>query len=276
MGKRVDSTRVGGHRSMRGEGAASASRSTLIHPALFHFRNCSPSSATLRAPTNLKDERDLLRFGLGLFSALALLEAERWPLRPHPQEWALSEEGLPILRREGQERLVDGESEPRNPVLSHASLLARLLGAKPAEEGGPWPAVPRRHRSAAGWNAWFAGLVGEDGTASARAGLLSLWELADRSGFKPGIPSAWGIGFTWSPSPNLPKGLQVFGCPNPLTLAASLAAWAGGGDGDGSLRPVQVPDATPYPFSALEPLASAALGEETAARVWMRRPPRGW
>ena len=253
---------------MHGEGAARAGDATLIHPAFFRFRNRSSSSATLRAPTNLRDEGDILRYGLGLFSALAFWEAEGWPRRPHPGEWAMGEDGMPALSGYGTAPRENGEEGTANPVLSHAALLARLLGAKRTEVGISRTPVPRRHRSAAGWNEWFSNLVGEDGTSSARAGLLGLWELADRSGFKPGVPSAWGIGFTWSPSPSLSTGIQTFGCPNPLALSAALAAWTEGGEE--ALRPVHVPDITPYPFSALEPLAAAALGEETSASVWMR------
>ena len=268
MEKRVGSTRVGGRCASSGDPAIGLHRPILVHPALLHLHGRSSSPGPLRAPTNLKDEGDILRYGLGLFSALAFLEAEGWPRRPHPGGWAMGEDGMPALSGYGTAPRENGEEGTANPVLSHAALLARLLGAKRAEVGGSRPPVPRRHRSAAGWNEWFSGLVGEDGTASARAGLLGLWELADRWGFKPGIPSTWGIGFTWSPSPSLSTGIQTFGCPNPLALSAALASWADGVGG--ALRPVHMPDITPYPFSALEPLAAAALGEETSASAWMR------
>lgn len=249
-----------------GEGARGAERGgpVLVHPALSRLSRdgrgfavgASRSAGSLRAPENLKGERDILRFALGLFTALALLEAEDWPLRPSAAQWALGADGLPAL--------LESESDlpAASPALSHGALLVRLLTGKRVSAEGPWPAVSKRHPAAAAWNAWLAGLktCGESGTLSAH--LHGLWALSDGAGLAPELPASWGVGVSWSRA--LPgDGLSALGAVGAHVLQATLSTLPP------SFSIARLGGTPPYPFAALEPLVALALGESDGGS-WMR------
>jgi DNA-binding NtrC family response regulator/tetratricopeptide (TPR) repeat protein len=238
---------------------------SLVHPALSRLSRDGSGFATggpwpddaLRAPENLRDELSVLRFGLGLFTALALFEAEGWPERPSPSRWAVAPDGLPVLMSAGQGAPSDGLSEP------HAALLHGLLAGRRAPRKPGWALVPRSHRSASGWNAWFREVRGDGRPVSCRRALLALWSFADRSGLDPQLPSSWGVAARWSGGGWAP-GLTTRTAQGAHALQAAL-----GLAGAESLV-VRLGGAPPYPYAALEPLAAAALGAKEA-RAWMGR-----
>ena len=237
----------------------------LVHPALSRFSRDGSGFATggpwpedaLRAPENLRDELAVLRFGLGLFTALALLEAEGGFDRPAPSRWAVAPDGLPVLMGPGQVAPSDGLSEP------HAALLHGLLAGRRAPRKSGWAPVPRTHPNAAGWNAWFREVRGEGQPVSCRTALLALWSFADRFGLDPGLPSSWGVAARWSGGGTAP-GLttQAVEGAHALQAAVGLA-------GAESLV-VRLGGAPPYPYAALEPAAAVTLGAKEA-RAWMGR-----
>jgi DNA-binding NtrC family response regulator/tetratricopeptide (TPR) repeat protein len=255
--------------SEKGKGAPGRSAPTvttrLVHPALSRLSRDGRGFATggpwpdgaLRAPENLRDELSVLRFGLGLFTALALLEAEGWPDRPSPSRWAVAPDGLPVLLSAGQGAPSDGLSEP------HAALLHGLLAGRRAPRKSGWALVPRSHRNAAGWNAWFREVRGEGRPVSCRTALLALWSLADRSGLDPALPSSWGVAARWSGGGSAP-GLTTQAAEGAHALQAAL------GLAGAECLVVRLGGAPPYPYAALEPLAAAALGAKEA-RAWMGR-----
>ncbi len=274
MEKRAGAARGGAH--ARASGRAAKNGQILVHPALAavpregrpigHRDNQNPA-ASLRSPRNLKAEGEILRFALGLLSALAFLEAEGWPWRPAPEGWALEREGLPIWT--GAEVAPPDEKPGGSDdlVRAHGALLFALLGGR-APEGRGWPTVPRRHRAFPLWNAWFAGFGTETTRRGARESLLELWELSGRAGLAPNVPSAWGVGIAWMPAPLPEAGLEILECGSSLALSAALSAWASGPEAP--LRPVALAGVPPYPLAALEPLASRILGGEDRGRDWMR------
>ena len=242
----------------------------LVHPALgpgLSWENDPSSAAISRSPLNLRGEEEILRFGLGLFSSLALLEAEGWPLRPGPRDWVLRPDGLPIFRA--------AESPPPDtpPLAAYAALIFRLLSGRPSPPQAPWPSVPRRHRRFAAWNGWLTSALAGNGeeTAPFRSRLLALWSLAG-DGPPPGLSPGWGLGFRW-----LPRG----GCSSPGVHAVRTAARSAllegvfglalpADRGGLALDPVPLGHPPPYPFAALEPLVRRVLGGQHEAQAWMR------
>lgn len=250
----------------RGEGARGAERggTVLVHPALSSLARdgrgfavgARRGAGSLRAPDNLKGERDILRFALGMFTALALLEAEDWPFRPSAAQWALGEDGLPALSE------PEPGSPAASPALSHGALLVRLLTGKRVLAQGPWPAVSKRHPAAAAWNAWLAGLKACPDNSTMGARLRGLWALAEGTGRSPGLPSSWGVGLGWSPA-LLGPGLSTLAAVGAHALQATLSTLPP------SFSMVQLGGTPPYPFAALEPLVASALGENGGG-AWMR------
>ncbi len=242
----------------------------LRHPA---FASPPPDGSqgdgvrtSLRSVRNLKDEADILRFALGLFSALAFLEAEGWPRVPSAEDWALNPSGLPVLAS-------GADGDPRQAPAQHAGLLYRLLGGRHFEPGSDPPSLPRRHKHYGLWNAWMADALNPDGgpAPTCRDLLIQLRDLADQSGLVPGLPSTWGTGVVWKPSVRRwPQGFEAFFGRTRTTMEAVFAL-AGAPDESGrTLAPVYIGDAPPYPFASLEPLVAHALGTDEAARDWMR------
>ncbi len=234
-----------------------------VHPALSALTRNDGGFAvgaprdprTLRAPDNLTGERDILRFALCLFSALALLEEEGWPFRPSAARWALAEDDLPALAG------FDSDAAGSPPGLDHGALLARLLTGKRASPEGPWPTVSRRHSAASAWNAWLAGLKRVPPGCSMRSHLQGLWSLAGGAGISPGLPSPWGVGISWSPAA-FGGGLHTLAADGGHALQAILTTLPD------TLTAVGLGGAPPYPYAALEPLVAEALGKDEA-RSWM-------
>ncbi len=237
----------------------------LVHPALCRLSRDGCGFAVgepwrdgdLRAPSNLKEEVPVLRFGLGLFTALALLEAEGWPLRPSPGRWAVAPDGLPVL--------LDGPGEAASayPAESHVALLHGLLAGRRSPPKSGWAPVPRRHAHAAGWNAWFGEVRGEGSPASCHRSLLALWAFADAARLAPQMPAAWGVAARWSVA--LPAGgFHPFAVDGPHEVQAAL-----GLAGPRAIA-VRLGGAPPYPYASLEPVVAVLLGAEEA-RAWMGR-----
>ena len=242
---------------------------SLRHPAFasgpLWGAHAAPSDATPRSPLNLKREDEILRFALGLFSALVFLEREGWPIRPCPESWLLDEDGLPRL-------LCPPEKSDSEATCSgHAALLFRLLAGRPAPAAGPWPTLPRRHKSFARWNAWLAAAreCGTQDAPSLQELLSSLWDLWASGIPGPELPAAWGVGAVWeAPVSQWPNGYSKFTGKTQRLLEGALAFACGSALGP-SLSPVFLGNPPPYPFAALEPLMAALLGGTDAARSWL-------
>ena len=274
MEKRAGAARGGAH--AQAHGGAVESGQVLVHPALPGVpcqgrplvpRGSPNRAAALRSPHNLKADSEILRFALGLFSALAFLEAEGWPWRPEPEGWALGGEGLPVWAGAEAPPPEEKAGESDDLVREHGALLLALLGGR-APAGRGWSSVPRRHRTFTLWNTWFTGFGTEMTRRGARESLLELWELSGRAGLVPDLPAAWGVGISWVPASLRGTGLEILECGSSLALNAALAAWASGSEAP--LRPVTLDGVPPYPLAALEPLASRILGGEDRGRDWMR------
>lgn len=241
----------------------------LLHPALAS----GPAWATGRAPElarglsplNLRDERGILRFALALFSALAFLEREGWPLLPAPCDWAIDAEGLPRLTE------PSGAAAP-SAGRAHGALVYRLLTGKAAPESGPWPSAWRRGRASQNWAPWFSELSesGEVQSASCRDLLGKLWGLAQERPARPELPASWGIGVVWEPPGELwSGGWHEVSAPSPALLDGLLSVAVSPLGGIPPLVPVFLGTPPPYPLASLEPLLTSLLGGEYAARAWM-------
>lgn len=251
MGKRVR----GPSSTFEGPHTGRAVPPGLRHPAFGEAREG-------RSPLNLRREEQVLRFGLGLFSALAFLEGERWPLEPAARQWAVTDMGLPVLAG-GEAPEAEGA-----PGRAHAALLYRLLTGRVPPPEGPWPSVPRRHAAFALWNRWFSTVSGDaDRSPACRSLLLDLWALADETDHAPSLPAGWGLGVCWEPGVRVRPGLQSLAAPAGFPFDA-LRDWAS--TSRSGMRQVPLGDGAPYPFASLEPLAAAALGDAAAGREWMR------
>jgi len=242
----------------------------LVHPALgpgLFWKSDPPAAGISRSLLNLRGEEEILRFGLGLFSSLAFLEAEGWPLRPGPGDWVLRPDGLPLYQ-------AAASPSPEDPQLSgYAALLFRLLSGHHPPPQGPWPSIPRRHRRFAAWNGWLASALAGDGEEGApfRSRLLGLWSLA-AEGPPPGLPPVWGLGFRWSPRGELSSpGLHAVHTESRSALVeAALGLALPRERGGFALDPVPLGHPPPYPFAALEPLIRQVLGGKREAEAWMR------
>ncbi len=241
-----------------------------MHPALGPGLSwgSDPSAAGIsRSPLNLRGEEEILRFGLGLFSSLAFLEAEGWPLRPGPRDWVLTPDGLPLFR-------AATSPLPDDPLLAgYAALLFRLLSGRHSPVQGPWPSIPRRHRRFAAWNGWLTSTLAGNGEEIApfRSRLLGLWSLAG-DGPPPGLSPGWGLGFRWVPPAEFSSpGVHAVRTATHSALLEAVFGLALSGDRGGlALDPVPLGHPPPYPFAALEPLVRQVLGGEHEAEAWMR------
>jgi len=247
------------------------SRLMLRHPAFppaVHFEPGGDAvGATLRSVRNLKDEGDILRFSIGLFSALAFLEAEDWPRIPSADDWAIGRDGLPSLTS------ASGDQAPEEAGRQHAALLYRLLGGKTPPPGTALPSLPHRHRHYAKWNAWLFSALKPDDTfrPSCRQLLLELWNLAAQSGMTPNLPTSWGVGVVWDRViESWPEGFEAIFSRTRTSMEAVFELASSPDEAGRKLTPVYLGDAPPYPYASLEPLLAGALGTPETARDWMR------
>ncbi len=246
-------------------------RLTLRHPAFPPGIHLEPGGdavgGALRSVRNLKDEGDILRFSIGLFSALAFLEAEDWPRVPSADDWALGGGGLPVLSAAAPKKA------PEEAGRQHAALLYRLLGGKTPPSGAALPSLPRRHRHYAKWNAWMASALKPDEVfrPSCRELLLALWNVAAQIGMAPNLPTSWGVGVVWEPAiERWPEGFEAIFSRTRTGMEAVFDLASSPDEAGRKLTPVYLGDAPPYPYASLEPLIASALGTEEAARDWMR------
>ncbi|MEW6758089.1 MAG: hypothetical protein AB1347_07700, partial [Acidobacteriota bacterium] len=240
----------------------------LLHPALDRGEAVQGPP---RSVLNLSGEVPVLRFSIGLFSALAFLEAQGWPWTPGPEGWALGEDGLP--------RWVAGprreSTEP--PAGAHAALLHRLLAGRPPGTSGRGAGLPRRLRLSGRWRDWLARSRPEEGlVASCRDLLLDLLDMAGSLGSQALPPGRWGLGVIWRPAADLRlPGFRVFRSGGEVDRAGALeAALDPAGEGR-TLTPVLLEGVAPYAFAGLEPLLVSSMGSPEGAREWMREALRG-
>lgn len=241
-------------------------RLSYRHPALSTGLNEENSAISgKRSLLNLKKEKDLLTFAVGLFSCLTFLEAEGWPLRPSPNDWILGLDGLPRLRSDAE------CSEKGDIVNAHAALMYALFsGSKPPSDGPP-PSLPRRHRHFALLNSWMALALKEQASTcgnGARVLLHELFKVVKNCRYDWKLPSRWGVGVTWKPVlDRWPAGMSFLRSANATGMEAALdMAVAFGGD---STRLVSVGTPPPYPYAGLEPLLTRLFGSGKEAREWL-------
>ena len=214
-----------------------------------------------------KTKRDILRFSIGLFSALAFLEAEDWPRIPSADDWAIGRDGLPALTH------ASGDQAPEEAGRQHAALLYRLLGGKTPAPGTALPSLPHRHRHYTKWNAWMALALKPDDTfrPSCRQLLLELWNVAVQSGTAPNLPASWGVGVVWEPTiGSWAEGFEAIFSRTRTGMEAVFELASSPDEAGRKLTPVYLGNAPPYPYASLEPLIAGALGTAEAARDWMR------
>jgi DNA-binding NtrC family response regulator/tetratricopeptide (TPR) repeat protein len=206
----------------------------------------------------------VVRFAVGLFSALAFLEAEGWPCRPSPGEWSANLDGLPRWSP------PPGPPYEVPPALGHARLLHRLLGGKQAREGQPWPRLPKRNGLSGAWDAWMGRAQSRGAEPGAcRALLLDLLDLAAPLGERGLLPAAWGVGLAWEAGRAWTNGLQRASVKSEAELRAAVAPPLLG-EAEGKPRPLHLGSVPPFPFGGLEPLLSGLLGGVEEARAWLR------
>jgi len=229
----------------------------LLHPGL--PPGTGEQALSLR---NLAGERETARFAAALFSALAFLEAEGWPLRPGPGPWALGRDGLPVP--------APGELPPSDgdPVQAFGALVLRLLAPRAPNRGGT-PSLPRNLRRREAWQAFADRCAsGGEGEFPCRSLLLDLLEIASSLDALP--PARWAYGVVAGPVGLRQRpGLSLFPTRSNWEREALRAEALFPAGGEGGLLPLSLRGAAPYPLAGLEPLLVLCLGSEGAARRWV-------
>ena len=241
-----------------------AKRLVYRHPSL----TISVQDTRTRSVTNLRKEKELLRFASGLFSSLAFLEAEGWPIRPSPEDWVLGVDNLPRLKPTIAECSREGDV-----VKAHASLLYALFsGSRPPLEGKP-PSLPRRHRHFALLNSWMALALKEPASnpgPGARVLLYELFKIVKDCGYEWELPPRWGVGVKWrSAFKKWPGGINFFKCTHGTAVDAALDMASGALPGTVEAGSVNLGTPDPYPYAGLEPLLAELLGSRREARAWL-------
>ena len=231
------------------------SRRFLWHPAL--VPRTFEDSGALRGLANLRGEQALVHALLAILSGLAAIETEKGASWPSPADWALGEDGFPVLRQESN-GLAGEESLAR-----HLQLFLGLFGGRTARDGCS-VVLPRRHPHHDKLSSWFGRWI--SGNSPAKDALLDLIELVESAGIEPGeFPCEWGCSALWNPSLEITSpGMRKLRAHARSELSA-LAGWCA----KLGYRRVRLAEA-PYPFSGLEPIARAALNcSEKEARAWL-------
>ncbi|MGC8762432.1 MAG: sigma 54-interacting transcriptional regulator [Acidobacteriota bacterium] len=244
-------------RDPKSPGEANREGPILLHPGLPPGR-----AGEVLSPQNLAGERETARFAVGLFSALAFLEAEGWPFRPGLRFWGVGRDGLPLPAA------AEAGAPEEAPARTFGALVLRLLSPRGTPRGAA-PPLPRNLRRREAWRA-FAGRCGEGGGGEfpCRSLLLGLLDIASSLEALP--PPRWSYGV-------LADGAGLRRRPG-LHLYPAQGGWEGEAlraeallpsGGEGPLRAVSLQGIAPYPLAALEPLLALCLGSEEAARRWM-------
>lgn len=231
------------------------SRCFLWHPAL--GPRAFEDRGALRGLANLRGEQALLHALLGVLSGLAAIEAVKGAQPPAPSDWALADDGFPVLRQESNGLPVD-ESLAR-----HLQLFLGLFGGRTARDGCS-VVIPRRHPGHEKLSTWFGRW--SLGKFTVKDALLDLIELLESAGIESGeFPCEWGCSALWIPALEMTRpGLRKLRAHTRSEVSA-LAGWCA----QQGYRRVKLAQA-PYPFSGLEPIVRAVLNSsEYEARTWL-------
>ncbi len=231
------------------------SRGLLWHP-VFGPRTFD-GGRFFKSLANLRGEQALLQALAGVLSGLAAIEAAGEAIEPMPADWALAEDGLPVIAEE------PGEPPEGEHLARHLLLFMGLFGGRAARDGKSI-VIPKRHPHHEEISGWFSRWCAD--RFSARDALLDLLELQCVAGTsQAALPCEWGCSATWTPSGSLRSpGLGEVRVEGRSALAA-LSWWCASQD----YKRIMLPGAS-YPFSGLEPLAREALNcAQDEARAWL-------